>query len=410
MTTAGERYRRGRALRAQVPRAAHAVWAPPSGRRPPAAPAALRPAATPLALLCATPAAMAADLARTPVTGLDVQAAGDAHLLNFGAHTADAGPPLFGLTGYDHTHPGPWEWDVKRLAASLAVAALQNGHAEGAARYTARCAATAYREWVRGFAEMSDIDVFTFRQAACGVLDGAPLRRRRPTRPGTARDGLPPLWRLTEACDGARRITDDPPLLDHAGARPPDAFAAALTGYLRTLGEDAAALLGGYRVTDAAREASGGHLVALTGRDEHDPLVLAVRPAGRSALAPHVRPAAFPDPGHRVVAGRRRIQPVPDPFLGWGAGPGGRRHVWCWLRDVPATPDPTRMRLESLAAYGAACAQALARAHALTGDRIALAGYLGSADRFDRAVAAFAVAYAAQNAADHREFRAARLT
>ncbi|WP_019634643.1 DUF2252 family protein [Actinomadura atramentaria] len=448
MTSPRERYERGRALRDRAPHAAHAELGPCADRPDPCAvlaardralPPALaalrraRMAGTPLAFLSGATAVMAADLAAAPAApaaGPAVRLCGDAHLLAFGLRPGRDGYVVV-PEALEESVPGPFEWDVKRLLASLAVAALQNGGGEDAARAAAATAARAYRERMRALAAAGDLAVFRARApAGPGLLAAVPLRRRlRP--PGRARDRDGPLPDPTRRTGGRRRIVDDPPLVER-GAPPPALAAAALAAYRRALPEDAALLLSRYRVADSACDAAGApaasvraHLVAFTGRDADDVLLLRAAQARPSALAPFLpdpdrapapdHPAPDPDPdrapadaalsdARRVVAAHRLLG-AHDPFLG-AAG------AWYWRspHDRRAAFDPARATARGLALYGRACAAALALAHARTGDRLVIAGYLGGGDGFDRAAADFALAYAARTAADHRAFRAAHRT
>ncbi|MBW8482835.1 DUF2252 domain-containing protein [Actinomadura parmotrematis] len=431
MSAPGARYAEGRALRKRVPRGAHAAWEP--RRRPAARILAAqdrdrlpdlvpvrraRMAESPLAFLRGAAAVMAADLAGTPDTGLRVQACGDAHLLNFGVYASPERTLLFDVDDFDETLPGPWEWDLKRLAASCAVAAADNGCGESERHATALAAATGYRDGMREFAALGDLALFFTCTRAEDLLARIPWRsdRRRTgrnLRKARGRDSMQALRKLTTVRDGRLRIADDPPLLEHTGAVGLKAARANLRAYRRTLREDVAVLLDGYTLVDAARKAVGVgsvgtrcYVAVLQGRDRDDPLVLQVKEAGRSVLEPHLRRSEYLDQGHRVVAGQRLMQSSSDPFLGWSPGGDGRFYYWRQYRDMKGSADVTAMPPRALRLYARACGRGLALAHARTGDRLRIAGYIGRGEVFCRAVAAFGLAYAERNAADHREFLA----
>ncbi|MEU5883783.1 DUF2252 domain-containing protein [Spirillospora sp. NPDC047279] len=436
--TPEERHARGRGLRGVVPRGSHAGWEPPEGRPGPLEslraqeagrlPELLpvrheRMAESPLAFLRGAAVVMAADLAGTPVTGLTAQACGDAHLMNFGLYASPERTLLFDVNDFDETLRAPWEWDVKRLAASLVVAAADNGVAAEDGRAVARAAVRSYREQMRAYAAMGDLQVFYSRIRAEDMVADIPMAKRRRQgervlRKAAGRGSLQALGKLTEVVDGELRIIEDPPLIVHADP-PPDLTTARslFDAYRLTLAADAAELLGGYHFVDAARKVVGVgsvgtrcHVVVLAGRDAGDPLVLQVKEAGRSVLEPYAAPCAFRHQGRRVVVGQRLMQSSSDPFLGWGSDDQGRDYYWRQLRDMKASVDVTRLDARAMTFYGAYCARSLALGHANTGDRIQIAGYLGSGEVFDEAVAEFAVAYARRNARDHALFRSVERT
>ncbi|MER6629036.1 DUF2252 domain-containing protein [Streptomyces sp. NPDC000987] len=432
----------GKAARSRVPRSAHAAWVPPVDRGDPVAllerqgrdrlPELLpvrhaRMAASPLAFLRGAAAVMAADLAARPHTGLTVQLCGDAHLLNFGLHTSPEGTPLFDLNDFDETFPGPFEWDVKRLAASVAVAGRENGHEDAAVHRAAAEAAAAYRTHMRRLARRGELEVWYERVDARSLLplvrsvarhgpdgSGSLNRARRHT-------GLRALRRLTEVVDGGLRIVHDPPLLEPAGMPDTASIRKIFSDYRSTLSGEHRLLLDRYRFVDAARKTVGVgsvgtrcFLVLLAGRDGRtgrkgadDLLFLQLKEARRAVLEDHLHSGPYDHHGHRVVAGQRLLQAGRDVFLGWTSGPQGRPFYWRQLRDATALPDVAGMRPGDLRAYARLCGAVLARAHARSGDRVAIAAYLGGADTFDRAVADFALSYADQTAADHAALGAA---
>jgi uncharacterized protein (DUF2252 family) len=432
--TPSERADRGKAARKQVPRTAHAAWLAPVDRQDPVAvlerqgqdrmPELLpirygRMAASPFAFLRGGAAVLAADLATQPHTGLTVQLCGDAHLFNFGLYASPERTLLFDLNDFDETFPGPFEWDVKRLAASAAVAARENGHSDTKAHRSALEAVAAYRTTMRRLARMGELDVWYERIEADRLL---PLvrsaRRRRRVEASLTRarrrTSLQALDKLTEVVDGKRRIIHDPPLLEPAGVPDTAALRKIFSDYRSTLAEERRLLLDRYRFVDAARKVVGVgsvgtrcFIVLLEGRDAADPLFLQIKEARRSVLEEHLPSGPYDHPGHRVVAGQRLLQASGDIFLGWMTGPQGRAYYWRQLRDMKGSADIAGMSPVDLHAYAALCGTALARAHARSGDRIAIAAYLGGADTFDRAVADFALRYADQTAADHTALGAA---
>ncbi|MFF3940299.1 DUF2252 domain-containing protein [Streptomyces phaeofaciens] len=434
MTTPADRSRRGRDARRRVPRSGHGLWLPSLDRADPVAvlerqgrdrlPELLpirygRMTASPFAFLRGSAAVMAADLAAQPHTGLTVQLCGDAHLLNFGLYASPERALLFDVNDFDETFPGPFEWDVKRLAVSVAVAARENGHPEPKVRRAALETAAAYRTAMRRLARLGELAVWYERIDAEQLLLLARSARHRDrvqaslTR-ARRRTSLQALGRLTEVVDGRRRIIQDPPLLQPAGASDSAALRKIFSDYRSTLSEDRRLLLDRYRFVDAARKVVGVgsvglrcFVVLLAGRDADDPLFLQIKEARKSVLEDHLPTGPYAHAGHRVVAGQRLLQAAGDIFLGWMTGPQGRAFYWRQLRDMKASADVAGMGAADLLAYARLCGTALARAHARSGDRVALAGYLGGADTFERAVAEFALAYAEQNTADHAALSAA---
>ncbi|MFJ5778785.1 DUF2252 domain-containing protein [Streptomyces sp. NPDC093094] len=434
MATPAERAEQGRAARKQVPRTTHAVWLPAVDRPDPVAvlerqgrdrlPELLpirygRMAASPFAFLRGAAAVMAGDLAAQPRTELTVQLCGDAHLLNFGLFASPERSLLFDLNDFDETFPGPFEWDVKRLAASVAVAARENGHPDDKARAAAEESAAAYRTTVRRLARLGELDVWYQRIEADSLLPLVRSARRRTRAEASLtrarrRTSLQALGKLTEVVDGRRRIIHDPPLIEPAGVSDTAALRKILSDYRSTLSEERRLLLDRYRFVDAARKVVGVgsvgtrcFIVLLAGRDADDPLFLQIKEARSSVLEEYLPGGPYDHPGHRVVAGQRLMQAAGDIFLGWMTGPQGRAYYWRQLRDMKGSADVAGMSPRDLAGYARLCGTALARAHARSGDRIAIAGYLGSSDTFDRSVADFALRYTDQTAADHTALCAA---
>ncbi|MFK0279317.1 DUF2252 domain-containing protein [Streptomyces sp. NPDC090499] len=434
MTTPADRAARGKAARKRAPRSAHAHWLPAVDRPDPVAvlerqgrdrlPELLpirygRMTASPSAFLRGAAAVMAADLAARPHTGLTVQLCGDAHLLNFGLYASPERSLLFDLNDFDETFPGPFEWDVKRLAASVAVAARENGHSDPEARGSARAAVAAYRTAMRRLAGLGELAVWYERidtDSLTALVRSARRRRRiEDTLTRTRRrTSLHALGRLTETVGGQRRIIKDPPLLEPAGASDMASLRKIFSDYRSTLAGERRLLLDRYRFVDAARKVVGVgsvgtrcFLVLLAGRDADDPLFLQIKEARTSVLEQHLPSGLYAHHGHRVVAGQRLLQAAGDVFLGWLTGPQGRAFYWRQLRDTKGSAEVAAMDPTGLRGYATLCGTALARAHARSGDRIAIAAYLGGTDTFDHAVTDFALAYADQTAADHAALGAA---
>ncbi|MEU7028341.1 DUF2252 domain-containing protein [Streptomyces sp. NPDC046275] len=434
MATPSERAAVGKAARKRVPRSSHGRWIP-SSQRPDALTVLERQsvdrvkelvpirygrmAVSPFAFLRGAAAVMAADLAAQRHTGLTVQLCGDAHLLNFGVYASPERTLLFDVNDFDETLPGPFEWDVKRLAASVTVAALQNGTTRAKAHRAAQVAAEAYRLAMRRLAGLGELDVWYERIAAddlTPLVRGAD-RTRMEQRLARARrrTSLQALAKLTTTDDsGQRRITEDPPLLERVADLDRVALGKIFSDYRSSLSEERRLLLDRFHFVDAARKVVGVgsvgtrcFILLLQGRDDGDPLFLQIKEAGGSVLEPYLAPSAFAHHGRRVVCGQRLTQAASDIFLGWMTGPEQRHFYWRQLRDMKGSAEVETMSPSVLREYARLCGRALARAHARSGDRIAIAAYLGSSDVFDRAVADFALRYAAQNADDYSALSAA---
>jgi len=382
---------------------------------------------------------MASDLARTPVSGLAVQACGDAHLSNFGIFGSPERRLVFDVNDFDETLPGPWEWDVKRLAASLEVAGRDNGFTGKQRRGIVLAAVARYRLAMRKFAGMTHLDVWYARadvdQARAELNAQLTTRQRKVIDKGMAqartRDSMQAVAKLTRVVGGRPRILSDPPLLVPAAELVPDdadreMFAAQMTrliaGYRRTMETDRRYLLEQFEFCDMARKVVGVGsvgtrcwIVLMLGRDSGDPLLLQVKEAERSVLSRFVGASKHANQGQRVVAGQRLMQASSDIFLGWQrieAGLDGRARDFYvrQLRDWKLSLDISDMRPIGMRRYGELCGWTLARAHARSGDRIAIASYLGNSDVFDKAIAAFAVAYADQNERDYQALKDAAAT
>ena len=416
----------GREARKALPRSIHGRWTPAADRPDPIAllkgqdggrQADLVPirwgrmSASPFAFYRGSASLMAADLAPLPRTGLQVQLCGDAHLSNFGLYASPERALLFGVNDFDETLPGPFEWDLKRLTASFVLAARNNGFAEEAARAAAVAAMRSYREHMAEYADMRELDVWYSRVVAEDLLELARTHSRftakiaqKDVAKARGRDSLRAAGRLTESVDGRQRFVERPPLITH-----PDELAETDTvhrlfhQYTRTLVDDRRELAQRFDVIDVARKVVGVgsvgtrcHVVLLKGRDESDPLILQFKEAGPSVLEPYIGKSAFAHAGHRVVAGQRLMQAASDIFLGWMTGPAGRHYYWRQLHDMKGSLEVETLDPAGLELYAKACGWTLARGHARSGRRIAIAAYLGVGDRFDQAVADFATAYANQ--------------
>jgi uncharacterized protein (DUF2252 family) len=439
-----ERAARGKMARGEVPRASHAEFEPAKDRDPIAlleeqAKTRLpelvpvrygRMMVSPFTYYRGAALPMASDLATTPVSGLAVQACGDAHLSNFGLFGSAERRLIFDVNDFDETLPGPWEWDVKRLAASMEVAARDNEFADKDRREIVTATAASYRQAMRSFAGMTNLDVWyahaDFDQVRAELNSELKERQRKALDKGMAkartRDSMEELGKLTHMVDGRPRIVDEPPLLV-----PAEQLAESqqdwltfqsqvldlIAKYRRTMETDRRYLLEQYDYCDLARKVVGVGsvgtrcwIVLMLGRDENDPLFLQVKEAQSSVLSRFVGASKYANQGQRVVAGQRLMQATSDIFLGWVhivAGLDGKDRDFYvrQLRDWKFSLDISALIPRGMRMYGELCAWTLARAHARSGDRIAIGSYLGNSDVFDKAIAQFAVAYADQNEKDH---------
>jgi len=448
--TPAERRVRGKAARAEVPRESHAEWKPPADRTDPVALLESQGAArlpdlvpvrygrmmeTPFTYYRGAALPMASDLATTPATGMIVQACGDAHLSNFGLFGSPERKLVFDVNDFDETLPAPWEWDVKRLAASLEVAARENGFSDKDRRKIALASTARYRQEMRQLAGLTNLDVWytqvdiqDFRARWDSLLKD---RQRKSVDKGLAkartRDSMQELQKLTRIEDGQPRIISEPPVIvpirDLLGELAEGVnIATELRGlvgkYRRTLQPDRRVLLEQYEVADLARKVVGVGsvgtrcwIVLMLGRDDSDPLFLQIKEAEESVLARFAGASRFNNEGERVVNGQRLMQAASDIFLGWQRFTGldgiARDFYVRQLRDWKFSVDVASMVPRGLRLYGELCGLTLARAHARSGDEIALAAYLGNSDVFENAIADFAGAYADQNERDFQAFNAA---
>ncbi|MGJ5830351.1 DUF2252 domain-containing protein [Streptomyces ossamyceticus] len=441
--TPEERAALGKAARRRSPRSGHAVYQPSPHRPDPLSILETQSAArvpelvpirygrmmeSPFRFYRGAAAIMASDLARSPTSGLTAQLCGDAHMLNFRLLASPERQLMFDINDFDETLPGPWEWDVKRLAASLVIAGRANGFDDAQRARIVRTTVRQYRESMIRFAEAGNLDVW-YAKIGADVLETLAAgrlgkRSRRNLSQALAkartRDSLQVFDKLTETVDGRPRIAADPPLLIPVSDLLPAVervglerqFRGLLERYARTLPSDRRSLLADYRLADVARKVVGVGSVGtrcwiflLLGRDGRDPLFLQAKEADTSVLAPHVGASKYANQGERVVSGQRLMQATSDIFLGWervDGFDGKQRDFYVrQLRDWKGIAMPERMRPKDMRAFGALCGFTLARAHARSGDRIAIAAYLGGGESFDRALASFAEAYADQNERDH---------
>jgi uncharacterized protein (DUF2252 family) len=437
-----ERAAVGKAARSETSRSSQAEWEPPADRADPVeileaqarsrVPELVpirygRMAASPFTFYRGAAAVMAADLAVTPVSGPRVQMCGDAHLSNFGVFAAPDRSLVFDLNDFDESLPGPWEWDVKRLAASFEIAARENGFRRKERRAAVLTAVRQYREAMRRFASLRQLEVWYARLDVEVVMRELRSEGKKAVKKvekglakARAKDSLRALDRLAHHVDGELRIVCKPPLvmpldelLEGNERREVEAvLLGVIESYRSTLQEDRRQLLDTYRFRDLARKVVGvgsvgtrAWIILLTGRDDDDPMVLQAKEAEASVLEPYAGKSQFDNHGRRVVEGQRLMQAASDSFLGWcpAVGVDGRqrdfyvRQLW----DGKGSTDIEEMTPRGMEVYARMCGWTLARAHARSGDSIAIGAYLGSGDAFDTAIAEFSALYADQNERDH---------
>ena len=449
-----ERAAAGKACRERTPVASHAGWKPAPDRPDPVAlleeqdltrePDLVpvrhsRMLASPFTFFRGAAKVMAADLKDTPRSGLRVQLCGDAHLSNFGLFASPERRLLFGLNDFDETLPGPFEYDVERLAASFVIAARNNEFSDAEAREAALVSVRAYREAMAEFAQMRTLEIWYAQlseEFLQRMLSGEGSRKGKSSKQfrrvekavektvakARTRDSLQALSKLGERVDGRYRIVSQPPLVvplreleDRYGMSGDEAQRALheqLRSYRSSLQADRRTLLERFEIIDAARKVVGvgsvgtrAFIVLLQGRDQHDPLFLQVKEATRSVLEDHLPRSRFNQPGERVVQGQRMLQAASDIFLGWTKGVQDNRFLyWRQLRDMKGSADVETMRPPGMVFYANACGWTLARAHARSGDPIAIAAYLGKSEKFDVSITDFAQRYADQNDKDYAAF------
>ncbi|MFE4549340.1 DUF2252 domain-containing protein [Streptomyces sp. NPDC056785] len=442
--TPRERAALGKAARSHAPRSSHAEFEAGAGRPDPVdvieAQSATRVpdlvpirygrmTESPFRFYRGAAALMAGDLADTPRTGIRTQLCGDAHLLNFRLLASPERRLMFDINDFDETLPGPWEWDVKRLAASFVVVGRANGFSAKERAGVVRSTVRSYRVWMRHFAEMGNLPVWyaqfdenwVWTHFIQDVSARARDRWAQSVRKARTRDSLQAFGKLTHLVDGKTRIAAGPPLITPFADLLADGERGTLEKqirrmierYGRSLQSDRRFLMEQYRVVDMARKVVGVGsvgtrcwVVLLLGRDDRDPLLLQAKEADESVLAPFVGAAGHRTQGERVISGQRLMQATSDIFLGWERTEGidgTRRDFYIrQLRDWKGIAEPDSMVPAGMRAFGELCGATLARAHARSGDRIAIAAYLGAGDVFDRALVTFAERYADQNERDHR--------
>ncbi len=444
-----DRVARGKAARAEVPRASHSVFDPSPDRADPIAllerqaktrvPELVpirygRMLVSPFAFYRGAAMIMAGDLAATPRSGLTVQCCGDAHLSNFGLFASPERRLVFDLNDFDETLPGPWEWDVKRLAVSMLIAANDNGYTLKQQQQVVLGTVGQYRGAMAGFAKMTNLDVWYAHLDAESAMQelGSQLKPAIAKQTGKdlakarTRDSMSALSKLTTVVDGRVRIANQAPLVVPIVDLVPEgdrgvlfeSLDGLLHAYRHTLEFDRRLILDQFELTDFARKVVGvgsvgtrAWIALMLGRDGEDPLFLQVKEAEASVLEEHLGASEFPNHGQRVVTGQRLMQAASDIFLGWLRDPGidgeARDFYGRQLRDWKGSAEIERMSPDGMTGYGKLCGWTLARAHARSGDRIAIAAYLGSGASFDRAILEFSEAYAEQNKRDYEALASA---
>jgi uncharacterized protein (DUF2252 family) len=443
--TVQERVALGKAVRAEVPRSAHARFEPSADRPDPLelleaqartrVPELVpirygRMLVSPFTFYRGAAKIMAADLATTPNSGLPVQCCGDAHLSNFGLFASPERRLVFDINDFDETHPGPWEWDVKRLAVSMLIAARDNGFGTQQQEQVVLQTMQRYREAMREFAAMGNLAVwYSHLDTDTVMAKYAPQFQRRVVKrtektltKARTRDSMSALDKLAERVDGHVQIVDQSPLIvplrhlvtDVSVEAIFDELHELIRAYRDTLQHDRRALVEQFELADFARKVVGVGSVGtrawiglLFGRDDSEPLFLQMKEAEASVLEEFLGESEFPNHGQRVVNGQRLMQATSDIFLGWVHQPKGldgkaRDFYGRQLKDWKGSAEIEQMVPEGMAVYGELCGWTLARAHARTGDRIAIASYLGGGMTFDRAILEFSVAYADQNERDYK--------
>ena len=446
--TLKDRRQEGKSAREKTPRHLLGEWQPDAERRDPVATlntqnktrdADLIPVrhgrmmVSPFTFYRGAAAIMAADLSTIPTAGLNVQLCGDAHLSNFGVFASPERTLLFDLNDFDETLPGPFEYDVARLAASFSVACRDNGYSGKQGKAVTAAATAAYREAMAQFAEMGTLQVWYShvdaeqliqRGIASAKTGGRKLAKRAEKGLDKARgkNSLQALSKLTVLVDGHHRIISDPPILvpgrdmlDAYGVHPDqvsEVIHGQLRGYRATLPDDRRLLLERFEFVDFARKVVGvgsvgtrAWIVLLRGRDGDDPLFLQVKEATKSVLEGHLPKSTYRQAGERVVQGQRLMQAASDIFLGWTKGvEANRYYYWRQLRDMKGSAELSAMDVDIMTTYAHACGWTLARAHARSGDPVAISSYLGKSSQFDDAMTTFATRYADLNEIDYNTF------
>jgi uncharacterized protein (DUF2252 family) len=441
-STRAERYAAGKALRSKAARTSHGLWTPAADRPDPISlleesnrtrvPELVpirygRMSLSPFGFLRGSAGVMASDLANTPVCGIKVQICGDAHLSNFGFFASPERNLVFDINDFDETLPGPWEWDVKRMAASIVVAGRQNGYTAQENRQFVIRSVREYHTLMLSMASMQALPVW-YLYLDMTELMGMVNRReqtllQRQQRKAGRSTSLGAFPKMTEKVDGQYRIKDEPPLIVHlddpGDVKKAEEYEAELVkgsfaAYVETLPDDRKVLLKKYHFVDLARKVVGvgsvgtrtWALLLMAGGDGNDPLFLQVKEAQASVLEPYLGNSTYANHGERVVQGQRLMQHASDIFLGWTHDDATDLYVR-QLRDMKLSEDIATMSRKDFDQYARWCAIALARAHARSGDPAQISGYLGNSDLFEQAIASFAEAYADQTVRDHTALLAA---
>ena len=441
LTSRAERTAFGKALRSKTPRSSHAAWVPHPERPDPISlleeanqtrlkhlvPIRYgRMATSPFAFYRGSADIMAHDLSKTPVSGISAQICGDAHVSNFGMYASPERRQVFDINDFDETISGPWEWDVKRLAASIVLAGRQNGYsAQGSKQAVLRCIRR-YREQMQQFAEMNHLDVWYFHIDVETLIAQASRKKVKQglesaSEQASKRTRIEIFPKLAEAVEGQYRIKDEPPLIFHYGQRDTEQdnldaeqVRAFVLDYLASLPLERRILISRYRPLDLAHKVVGvgsvgtlcAVVLALGGSEGDDPLFMQIKEASASVLEPYLGTSPFPNHGERVVVGQHMMQAASDILLGWSTF-GGRDFYVRQLRDMKFSAEIETMNLKAFSLYVELCAATLAHAHARTSDPAQISGYLGNGDTFDQAIASFAEAYADQAERDHEALLAA---
>ncbi|HXZ05999.1 MAG TPA: DUF2252 domain-containing protein [Ktedonobacteraceae bacterium] len=436
-----ERYAAGKALRSEAPRSSHAKWAPDPERPDPISMLEKanstrlvqlvpirygRMSTSAFAFYRGSADIMAYDLAKTPVSGIQAQLCGDAHLSNFGVFASPERRQVFDVNDFDETLAGPWEWDVKRLAASVVLAGRQNGYAAQDSKQAVLRCIQRYRESIQQFALMNHLDVWYYHLDVESLLAMARVKENkkallRASERASKRTRTETFPKLAEAVDGQYRIKDEPPLIFHYDELHPSEdnldtgeWKAMVKEYLASLPEERRVILMRYRSLDVAQKVVGvgsvgtrcAIVLALGGSEGDDPLFMQIKEAGASVLESYLGASPYPNHGQRVVVGQRLMQAASDIFLGWMTF-NGRDYYARQLRDMKFSAEVETMDPVMFTGYVELCAATLARAHARTGDSAMISGYLGNRDVFDQAIASFAELYADQAERDHAALLAA---
>ena len=444
LTTRAERYAAGKARRSETPRSSHAEWAPDPERPDPISileeanktrlqhlvPIRFgRMSTSAFAFYRGTADIMAYDLAKTPVSGIQAQLCGDAHLSNFGVFASPERRQVFDVNDFDETLAGPWEWDVKRLAASVVIGGRQNGYtAQEIKQAVLRCVQS-YRENMQQFALMNHLDVWYYHidvEAILALARGAGGKRmqkrvEQESAKASKRTRIETFPKLAEVVDGQYHIKDEPPLISHVD--PLDTskdnldtgeWREMVRGFLASLSEERRVIIMQYRAVDIALKVVGvgsvgtrcAIVLCLGGAEGDDPLFMQIKEAEASVLEQYLGASPYKNHGERVVVGQHLMQAASDIFLGWSTF-GGRDYYARQLRDMKLSAEVETMVPVGFTAYVQLCAGTLARAHARTSDPAQISGYLGNGDTFDRAIASFAETYADQAERDHAALLAA---